>query len=295
MSFQTLTLNRSIHFHAYLELCKPKVVLTMLVTMNVGALLAKAGSPDIALLLLTNIGVAFCSASGAVMNHCIEVSSDKKMQRTCNRPIVTGRVPLSKACSFAALLGILGFLLLWYWVNPLVAAVTVTAMIGYGIFYTGFLKPATPQNIVIGGLAGAVPPLLGWLSVTPSFDPMPMMLVTIIFLWTPPHFWSLAIAKKNEYAATKLPMMPVTHGCKLTALHALLYSILMVVATWLPYLGHHLGPYYLIMSTLANILFLRAAWRLWKKPEEIRAWYLFKVSIIYILWLFPIMLMDHFA
>jgi protoheme IX farnesyltransferase len=278
----------------YVELCKPKVVLVMLVTMTVGALLAQLGWPNWALLSLANLGVGLCAASGAVMNHCIDQNRDQKMYRTHARPVAAGRVPLANASLFATLLGVSGFLLLWYWVNPLTAVMTLFAMIGYGVLYTKWLKPSTPQNIVIGGLAGAAPPLLGWLSVTPSFDPLPMMLVVIIFLWTPPHFWALAIAKQKEYAAAGLPMMPVTHGRSFTSFHALLYTVLMILATWLPFLSYYLGGVYFILANVGNYFFLKAAWLLWRKPSNYRAWYLFKVSILYVLWLFIVMLLDHY-
>lgn len=279
----------------YWELCKPKVVLVMLITLTVGALLAQLGWPNWSLLVITNIGVGLCAAAGAVMNHCIDQSRDRKMDRTAARPVAAGRVPLAHAAVFSLVIGVGGFFILWHEVNPLTAIMTSLAMVGYGVLYTWWLKPTTPQNIVIGGLAGAAPPLLGWLSVTPSFDPLPMMLVVIIFLWTPPHFWALAIAKEEEYRAAGLPMMSVTHGKAFTSLHAFLYTLLMILATWLPFLSYYLGGLYFIGANIGNYFFLRAAWKLWRQPSNGHAWSLFKISILYILWLFVVMLLDHYS
>ena len=220
----------------FLELTKPRVVALMLITAVIGMCMAVPGFVPWQPLVLGNIGIAFCAGAAAAINHVVDERIDQKMSRTTNRPVAQGRVSQSEAIVFATLLAILGTALLAVTVNVLTAVLTVASLVGYAFIYTMFLKRATPQNIVIGGLAGAAPPLLGWTAVTGEIHAHGLLLVLIIFAWTPPHFWALAIHRKEEYAAVGIPMLPVTHGNRFTALHILLYTILMFLITLLPYI-----------------------------------------------------------
>ena len=208
----------------FLELTKPRVVALMLITAVIGMCMAVPGFVPWQPLVLGNIGIAFCAGGAAAINHVVDEQIDQKMSRTNNRPVAQGRISQVEAIVFAALLAILGTTLLAITVNVLTAVLTVASLVGYAFIYTMFLKRATPQNIVIGGLAGAAPPLLGWTAVTGEIHAHGLLLVLIIFAWTPPHFWALAIHRKEEYAAVGIPMLPVTHGNKYTELHILLYS-----------------------------------------------------------------------
>ena len=220
----------------YLELTKPRVVALMILTAIIGMCMAVPGFVPWQPLIFGNLGIALCAGAAAAINHIVDERIDQKMARTKKRPVATGRISQAQAIVFATVLTILGVAVLLIWVNTLTAVLTVASLIGYAFIYTMFLKRATPQNIVIGGLAGAAPPLLGWTAVTGDIHGHGLLLVLIIFAWTPPHFWALAIHRREEYALVGIPMLPVTHGVKFTALHILLYTILMFLITLLPFI-----------------------------------------------------------
>lgn len=295
---EQLMSSRSASFKAnwkdYLALCKPKVVLLMLITALVGAFVATPNWPDLVRLNLALLGIGACAASGAAINHIIDHRFDAKMARTKHRPIVKGLVTPIQALFFALVLAIMGLGLLWFKVNHTTAWLTLLSLIGYAVIYTLFLKRATPQNITIGGLAGAMPPLLGWTAVTGQIDPNALLLVIIIFVWTPPHFWALALHKKDEYALADIPMLPVTHGEQYTRIHILLYSILLFIATLLPFVSGMSGLLYLAGVVILN---LRQFWmvkQLFDVKKVQAPFLLFKYSIQYLFWLFLLILSDHF-
>jgi len=275
----------------YLALCKPKVVLLMLLTALVGALLAP-GWPDPGTLTVAVIGIALCAASGAAINNLIDHKLDATMARTRQRPVVTGHLSPQQALGFALTLAVSGLLMLWFLVNPVTMWLTLFALIGYAVIYTLFLKRATPQNITIGGLAGAMPPLLGWTAVTGQIDPNALLLVLIIFVWTPPHFWALAIHKKEEYAGANVPMLPVTHGEAFTRIQILLYSLLLFACTLLPFVTGMSRWLYLAGVLLLNVYQLRLVKQLFYQRDPLAAWRLFKYSIQYLMWLFLLLLTD---
>ena len=245
----------------YLELCKPKVVLLMLLCVIVGVCLASPSGVPLDILLFCTVGVGLVASSAAVINHLADSHIDANMARTQNRPVATGRVRQREGLIFAAGLGIAGMLVLWFLTNPLTAWLNLCSWVGYGLVYTFFLKRATSQNIVIGGLFGAAPPLFGWTAVTNSIEPGGLLLVLIIFAWTPPHFWALAIDRKEEYAEVGVPMLPVTHGDRFTRVNILLYTILLSPISIMPYLICMSGLIYLIGASLlaAGFLFLSLA------------------------------------
>ena len=279
----------------YLTLTKPRVVAVMVLTSAVGMVLARPVLPSLELFVLANLGIALAASAAATINHVVDRRIDAIMNRTKRRPVPAGKLSPAYALVFAFLLGTSGLSILGLVANPLTAWLTFASIIGYAVVYTIYLKRATPQNIVIGGIAGAAPPLLGWVAVTGSVDAHALLLVAIIFAWTPPHFWALCIAKKGEYAKAQIPMLPVTHGDEYTRLQMLLYTILMVVVTVLPYLSGMSGILYLVGVTLINIRFLF----LLKKHSDTKhsddAMALFWYSIHYIMWLFVFLLVDHFV
>ena len=277
----------------YLELCKPNVVLVMIVTAVIGMFMAVPGMVPLDILVLGNLGIALCAAAAAAINHLVDRHIDRKMARTLNRPVAQGRVAPVQVVGFAALLGGLGMAILLLWINALTAWLTLASLLGYAVVYTLFLKRATPQNIVIGGLAGAAPPLLGWTAVTGAVHSHALLLVLIIFAWTPPHFWALALHRKDDYAKAGIPMLPVTHGDRYTKLHILLYTILMLVVTLLPYLTGMSGWLYLLGALVLGAGFLYWAIRLYLDSDAALGMTTFKYSIIYLLALFAIMLVDH--
>jgi protoheme IX farnesyltransferase len=277
----------------FLELTKPRVVALMLITAVIGMCMAVPGFVPWQPLVLGNIGIAFCAGAAAAINHVVDERIDQKMSRTTNRPVAQGRVSQSEAIGFAALLAILGTALLAVTVNVLTAVLTVASLVGYAFIYTMFLKRATPQNIVIGGLAGAAPPLLGWTAVTGEIHAHGLLLVLIIFAWTPPHFWALAIHRKEEYAAVGIPMLPVTHGNRFTALHILLYTILMFLITLLPYITLLSGWIYAVAATLLGLRFLYWSIEILREKNPDAAMATFKYSITYLMVLFIAMLADH--
>ena len=277
----------------FLELTKPRVVALMLITAVIGMCMAVPGFVPWQPLVLGNIGIAFCAGAAAAINHVVDERIDQKMSRTTNRPVAQGRVSQSEAIVFATLLAILGTALLATTVNVLTAVLTVASLVGYAFIYTMFLKRATPQNIVIGGLAGAAPPLLGWTAVTGEVHAHGLLLVLIIFAWTPPHFWALAIHRKEEYAAVGIPMLPVTHGNRFTALHILLYTILMFLITLLPYITLLSGWIYAVAATLLGLRFLYWSIEILREKNPDAPMATFKFSITYLMVLFIAMLADH--
>lgn len=277
---------------AYLIMCKPKVVLLMLLTALVGAFLAPV-SPDPLVLSIAILGIALCAASGAVINNMIDHRLDARMARTRHRPVATGQISPWQALGFALLMALVGLALLWFLVNTATMWLTLFALLGYAVIYTLFLKRATPQNITIGGLAGAMPPLLGWTAVTGHIDPHALLLVLIIFAWTPPHFWALALHKKDEYAGADVPMLPVTHGVGFTRVQIVLYSILLFISTLLPFVTGMSGWLYLGGVLLLNTVQFRLLWCLFDNTDTLAAWRLFKYSIFYLMWLFILLLADN--
>ncbi|HET9843106.1 MAG TPA: heme o synthase [Gammaproteobacteria bacterium] len=283
-------------FQDYLELTKPKVVLLMLLTTWVGMLLAAPpDNPPWKLMFLSTIGIAFCAGAAAIFNHLIDRKIDTLMKRTHNRPIAKGRISVTKALSFSLVLALLGLFILAFYVNPLTAVLTAGTVLGYAIVYTIFLKHTTPQNIVIGGLAGATPPLLGWTAITNDLHAHALLLVLIIFAWTPPHFWALAIYKHHEYAKAKVPMLPVTHGIPFTKLNITLYTILLMSCTVLPFLAGFMGWIYLISCSLLGCVFLGFVLVLYKSSDPKIALQTFLYSIFYLMALFISLLLDHYC
>lgn len=279
----------------YLELCKPRVVAVMLLTALVGMGLASDTLPPLGLVLLTLTGIGMAAAAAAAVNHVMDRHIDEHMSRTRRRPIPSGKLSASQALAFAAVLGVSGIAILAAWVNSLTAWLTLFSLIGYAVVYTVFLKRATPQNIVIGGVAGAAPPLLGWTAVSGVLEPNGLLLMLIIFAWTPPHFWSLCIARKEDYIKAGVPMLPVTHGDGFTRLQILLYTLLMIATTVLPFLTGMSGGLYLIGISLLNLRFLHWAWRVMRAGDNrLIPMQMFRYSISYIMLLFVLLLADHY-
>ena len=280
---------------SYYHLCKPNVVFMMLITSLIGSLLATNGSNFNPLLILISlIGIGLCAASAAAINQVVDQKVDANMSRTSERPIPQGEISSSNAISFAIVIGLIGYAILYRYVNVLTAYLTIASLIGYAIIYTVFLKRATPQNIVIGGLAGAAPPLLGWSSITGSIDPNALLLVLIIFAWTPPHFWALAIHRKDEYAKENIPMLPVTHGISFTKLQIILYTIIMLLVSLFPYFVMMSGAFYLVSALVLGLIFLWYAFSLYVDDSNSLAMPTFQYSIYYIFLIFLALLIDHF-
>ncbi|EXF46615.1 protoheme IX farnesyltransferase [Pseudomonas sp. BAY1663] len=278
----------------YLELTKPKVVLLMLITSLVGMFLATRAGVPWTVLLFGNLGIALCAGAAAAVNHVVDRQIDAVMARTHKRPLAEGRVSPAAALTFAFVLGVAGLALLLAFTNALAAWLTLASLIGYAVIYTGFLKRATPQNIVIGGLAGAAPPLLGWVAVTGQVSAEPLLLVLIIFAWTPPHFWALAIHRKAEYAKVNIPMLPVTHGVHYTKVHILLYTAVLLAVSFMPFAIHMSGPLYLAAAALLGARFLYWAIALYRDSRPHAAIKTFKFSIWYLFALFIALLVDHY-
>ncbi|NIB39529.1 protoheme IX farnesyltransferase [Pseudomaricurvus alkylphenolicus] len=278
----------------YLELCKPNVVALMILTSAIGMLLAVPGMVPLDIFILGNLGIALCAGSAATVNHLVDRQIDQKMMRTFNRPVATGRVAPLPASLFALATGLLGMSILLIFVNALTAWLTLASLLGYAVVYTLFLKRATPQNIVIGGIAGAAPPLLGWTAVTGEVGGHGLLLVLIIFAWTPPHFWALAVYRKDEYANADIPMLPVTHGERYTKIHILLYTLILFAVTLLPYATGMFNWLYLLGAVVLGGGFLYWAVRLLMSDDSKLGMDTFKYSIIYLMALFVIMLADHY-
>lgn len=278
----------------YYELCKPRVVMLMILTSLIGMFLAVPGMVPLDVLFIGNLGIALCAGSAAAVNHLVDRHVDKKMARTFNRPIAKGRVEPIQAALFALVIGSLGMVLLVGFINILTAVLTLASLLGYAVIYTLFLKRATPQNIVIGGLAGAAPPLLGWTAVTGEVHGHALLLVLIIFAWTPPHFWALAVHRKDEYAKADIPMLPVTHGEAYTKLHILLYTIIMILVTVLPYITGMFNWLYLLGALVLGAGFLYWSLAMIFSKKASVGMDTFKYSIVYLMALFIIMLLDHY-
>ena len=279
----------------YFDLCKPKVVALLLLTSVVGVVLASPpGEISLFILVMSTLGIGLGSAAGATINQVVERESDAQMARTENRPLPQGRVSQKNAFIFALLMAAASVFVLTAWINVLTAVLTFASMIGYAVVYTMYLKKATPQNIVIGGLAGATPPLLGWTSVTGSIDPHGLLLVLIIYTWTPPHFWALAIHRRDDYAKVNLPMLPVTHGIQFTKYSILGYTTLMFMVTLLPYLAYMRGEFYLVSAVLLGLYFFYKVFLLMFSDRENAAISTFVYSINYLMLLFIAMVIDHY-
>ena len=281
---------------SYYELTKPNVVFLIVFTAIVGMMLASPGMVPLPALIFGSIGIGLGAASAAVVNHLVDQKVDVRMGRTENRPLPTGQVDNIQAGAFALILGSLSMLILVGLVNVLTAALTFASLIGYAFIYTMYLKRATPQNIVIGGATGAAPPILGWAAVTGDVHPHALLLFLINFVWTPPHFWALAIAKKHEYEKARLPMLPVTHGVAFTRLHILLYTILLVPVSLLPFAVKMSGMLYLVGALLLGLGFLYYAVQLMRYPEDDERLPMktFGYSILYLMALFALLLIDHY-
>lgn len=290
---------RPITWRDYYELTKPKVVYLLVFTAVVGMFLAndvtQSWIPPWNALVFGTIGIAFASGAAAVVNHVVDARIDTIMARTKQRPVAQGRVKPVNAIIFSATLALIAMAMLWFLVNPLTAVLTLGGLVGYAFVYTMFLKRATPQNIVIGGLSGAIPPLLGWTSVTGSADPHGWLLVLIIFTWTPPHFWALSIHRIEDYAKAEIPMLPVTHGEDFTKTSIVLYTVLLILSTLLPYLTHMSGVIYLIGAVALGLWFLYYTLVLKYREKEGVAMKTFGVSIGYLTLLFVLLLVDHYV
>jgi protoheme IX farnesyltransferase len=288
------TLAASASWRDYFELTKPRVVALIVLTAVVGTLLAAPGLPPLDALIFGNLGIALAAASAAAINHVLDRRIDARMARTRRRPLPAGVLAPASALAFALLLGVGSMVILVAFVNLLTAALTFASLIVYAVVYTVWLKRATPQNIVIGGAAGAAPPVLGWIAVTNHVDPHALLLFLIIFAWTPPHFWALAIARRHDYARADIPMLPVTHGVEFTRLHVLLYTVILCVVTLLPYMTGMSGLAYLLAALLLNARFLWLAIALKLARREELPMRMFRFSITYLMWLFLALLLDHY-
>jgi protoheme IX farnesyltransferase len=279
----------------YYELGKPRVVMLIMITAIVGMFLATPDFPAPNVLIFGTLGIALAASSAAAVNHVLDRRFDEQMARTRNRPLPTGHLTGTQALAYAGLLAVLSMLMLWGWVNPLTAVLTFFTLIGYAVIYTVWLKHATPQNIVIGGAAGAAPPVLGWTAVTGHIDPHSLLLFLIIFTWTPPHFWALAIARRDEYAKAGIPMLPVAYSIEFTRLHILLYTILLVIVTLMPYLTGMSGLIYFLAALGLGGFFIYRALQLKNRADERLPMRTFSFSITYLALLFAALLVDHYV
>ena len=278
----------------YLELCKPRVVSLIVFTAIVGMLLSTPGAVPLDIFVFATLGIALAAGSAAAINHVAEYRIDALMARTQDRPLPQGELTRTHALVFALLIGALAMYLLVAFVNVLTAVLTFASLIGYAVVYTMYLKHATPQNIVIGGAAGAAPPVLGWTAVTGSVDPHALLLFLIIFAWTPPHFWALAIYRREEYAKASVPMLPITHGVDYTRVQILLYTIVLTIVTILPFATYMCGPVYLIAALLLDAGFLYYAIRMMTDHRDELAKQAFSYSIVYLMLLFMVLFIDHY-
>ena len=279
----------------YLGLCKLKVVSLIVFTAIVGMALSQPGWLALDTMLFATLGIGMAASSAAAINHLLDAKADELMARTRNRPLPRGQLSEKDVVVFALSLGAAAMAILVFLVNPLTAGLTFLSLMGYAVVYTAFLKRTTPQNIVIGGAAGAAPPVLGWTAMTGELHAHALVLFLIIFVWTPPHFWALAIARKDEYAKADVPMLPVTHGTEFTKTCILIYTILLTVVCFLPYLVGMSGTIYLVGVSLLNAIFLGYAWKLKYAPKKRTAFNMFAFSIWHLMLLFVILLVDHYV
>jgi heme o synthase len=282
------------HWRDYVELCKPRVVVLIVFTAVVGMFLSTPGAVPLSLFVPATLGIALAAASAAAINHVAEYRIDALMERTRNRPLPQGGLNRTQALAFALLIGGISMYLLVAFVNVLTAVLTFASLIGYAVIYTMYLKYATPQNIVIGGAAGAAPPVLGWTAVTGQVDPHALLLFLIIFAWTPPHFWALAIYRREDYANADIPMLPITHGVDYTRVQILLYTVILVVATLLPFATYMSGVVYLIGALALDAGFLYYAIRMQTDHDDELAMAAFRYSIVYLTGLFFFFFLDHY-
>lgn len=283
------------HWREYLALCKPRVVGLIVFTAVIGMFLATPGMVPLSILITGTVGIALAAASAAAINHVAEYRIDALMARTRNRPLPQGGLSRTHALAFALFIGGVSMYLLVVFVNVLTAVLTFASLIGYAVIYTMYLKYATPQNIVIGGAAGAAPPVLGWTAVTGSVDPHALLLFLIIFAWTPPHFWALAIYRRDDYANAEIPMLPITHGVPYTRQQILLYTLILIIATLLPFATYMSGPLYLVGALVLNGFFLYYAIRMQYDHSDALAMRTFRYSIVYLTLLFVCFFVDHYA
>ena len=282
------------NWRAYLEITKPKVVLLLVFTALVGMALAVPGWLPLQETVFGLLGIGLASSSAAALNHIIDQRTDAIMKRTKNRPIPQGQLTTKQCLIFAITIGVIAMVMLVVLVNPLTALLTGLSLIGYAIVYTVWLKRATPQNIVIGGAAGAMPPLLGWVAVTGEVTAGALLLFLIVFVWTPPHFWALAIHRRDDYAKVDIPMLPVTHGIAFTKIQILLYTILLLIVTLFPYLIAMSGLLYLAAAVILGAMFMYHVLRLFDENRPQQPMKTFVFSINYLMWLFAAMLVDHY-
>ena len=285
-----------LHFKQYYALCKPKVVYLIVFTAIVGMLLSTPGALPLGTFIAATVGIGLAAASGAALNHWVDQRIDAVMERTQNRPLPQGELSTRSALIFALSLAVISMFILVYWVNMLTALLTLTSLVGYAVIYTMFLKRSTPQNIVLGGAAGAAPPLLGWTAMTGEVNLEALLLFLIIFIWTPPHFWALAIKRKNEYAKAGLPMLPVTHGIVFTKLHILLYTLMLLAVSMMPFVIYMTGLIYLAGAIALGLGFLYHAIKLYQTGDsDEHSMKTFGYSIFYLSALFGFLLLDHYA
>lgn len=282
------------HFGNCLALTKPRVTALIVFTAVIGMFLATPGMVPLDILLAATIGIGMSSGAAAAFNHLVEQKIDAKMARTRGRPLPTGQMTSKQTLLFSTLMAVIGLSILYFFVNPLTMWLTFATFIGYAVIYTVFLKPATPLNIVIGGLSGAMPPALGWAAVTGAVPAQAWVLVLIIFAWTPPHFWALALYRREEYAKSGLPMLPVTHGEAFTLLHILFYTIILCVVTILPFAMRMSGLIYLASVVVLDAIFMAYAVGLYRKYSDELAKRTFKYSILYLMLLFAALVIDHY-
>ena len=285
------TPNRWAQFYA---LTKPRVVQLIVFCALIGMLLAEPGLPDLRLAAVATLGIWLVAAAAAAFNCVVEQHIDAKMARTAWRPTAKGELTNTQTLSFSAMLCVCGSLVLYVWVNPLTMWLTFATFVGYAVIYTVVLKPLTPQNIVIGGASGAMPPVLGWAAMRNDVGPEALMLCLIIFLWTPPHFWALALYRAEDYRKSGLPMLPITHGPEFTRLQVLLYTLVLFAATLLPFTYRMSGWIYLVCAVLLGAVFIGYAWRLWRDYSDALARRTFRFSILYLSLLFSALLIDHY-
>jgi len=275
-------------------LTKPRVVSLIVFTAVIGMLLAAPTLPGLNVLAAATVGIALVAGAAAAFNCLVEQRIDSVMARTRARPTVMGTISSAQILLMSGAVGGLGLAILWHAVNPLTMWLTLATFVGYAIIYTVILKPATPQNIVIGGASGAMPPVLGWAAVAGDVTYQPLLLFLIIFAWTPPHFWALALYRKDEYARAGVPMLPVTHGDAYTRLHLLLYTLLMIATTLLPFASGMAGYFYLGAAVVLDAVFLAFAWGLWRNYSHALSRRTFAYSIFYLAMIFAALMVDHY-
>jgi protoheme IX farnesyltransferase len=283
------------NWSTYLACCKLKVIALIVFTALVGMLLSVDGLPPLSNAFWGLLGIGLAAAAGAALNHVIDEDIDQRMERTMNRPVAQGELAPRNVVIFALILASVSALILYVFVNTLTMMLTMASMIGYAVIYTMFLKRSTPQNIVLGGAAGAAPPVLGWTAITGELHSEALLLFLIIFVWTPPHFWALAIKRQKEYAKANVPMLPVTHGIALTKLHVMLYTILLIIVTMMPFLVFMSGTIYLAGAITLGAGFAYYAWKLYSTEGDEFAMKTFGYSIFYLTALFAFFLVDHYA